>query len=698
MTETPAPAAVLADFDAYAQAVETVAAAARAYYGGADSSVDDDTYDRLLRGIGVYESEHPDQMLAESPVGKVAAGALPTGDVPHTVPMLSIDNVFDPEGLVAWVASLERRIKRAPAALTVEPKMDGLAVAVRYRDGRLDRLVTRGDGIAGEDVSHAIGTIEGLPERLPEPVSIEIRGEVLLTTEQFEAANEIRREYGATVFSNPRSGAAGTLRAKDRPYVVPMTFYGYVALPFPDDDSPFAEELRTADHSAVMARVEEFGVLTTGRTAARLRVCATVEEVQAAVDEIAALRAELPFGIDGIVIKADAAADQRDAGNGSRAPRWAIAYKLAAVHKITKLIGVDWAVGRTGVIAPRAILDPIEIDGSLVGFATLHNPADIERRGLMIGDQVSVYKAGDIIPRVEAPLVHVRTGAETPIEFPTACPQCGGELDTTQQRWRCAQGRACGLQAGILYAVGRDQLDIEGIGGRIVTQLIDTGAVADVADLFTLTRDRLLTLDRMGDKVADKLIAGIAQAATQPLSRVLCALGVRLTGRSMSRRIARHFGTMDAIRAADVEQMARVEGIGPGKATVIVAELAELADVIDKLVAAGVNMTEPGVTPGAADEPAEAGAGSGTEPGPLTGKSVVVTGAMTGALAALSRNEMNELIERAGGTASSSVSKKTSLVVAGDKAGSKRAKAETLGIPLLTPEEFADLVGTLLPA
>ncbi|MFI6586844.1 NAD-dependent DNA ligase LigA [Embleya sp. NPDC050493] len=706
MTDTPAPAAVLADFDAYAQAVEAVTAAARAYYGGADSTVDDDTYDRLLRGIGAYEREHPDRVLAESPVGKVAAGALPGGDVPHTVPMLSLDNVFDPEGLAAWAASLERRIKRPVAALTVEPKMDGLAVAVRYREGRLDRLVTRGDGIAGEDVSHAIGTIVGLPDRLSEPVSIEVRGEVLLTAEQFEIANEIRREHGATVFANPRGGAAGTLRAKDRPYVIPMTFFGYVALPLPDDESTFAEELRTADHSAVMARVEALGVLTTGRTSARLRVCTSIEDVQAAVDEIAAARAELPFGIDGVVIKADAAADQADAGSGTRAPRWAIAYKLAAVHKITRLVGVDWAVGRTGVIAPRAILDPVEIDGSVVGFATLHNPADIERRGLMIGDRVSVYKAGDIIPRVEAPLVHMRTGDETAIEFPTACPQCGGELDTTQQRWRCAQGRACGLQAGILYAVGRDQLDIEGIGGRIVTQLVASGAVADMADLFTLTREQFLALDRV-DKIADKLLAGIEEARGKPLSRVLCALGVRLTGRSMSRRIARHFGTMDAIRAADVEAMAQVEGIGPGKAAVIVAELAELAEVIDKLVAAGVNMTEPGVRPGAGAPAAEAGAASGAEQasdaapveaGPLTGKSVVVTGSMSGPLAALSRNEMNELIERAGGTASSSVSAKTALVVAGDKAGSKRAKAEKLGVAIMTPEEFADLVGALLPA
>jgi len=691
MNHTPVTVAVLADSDAYTQAVETVTAAARAYHAGAETVLDDDVYDALVRSVERYEREHPEDVVAASPVGKVAAGAVAAGDVVHPTPMLSIANVFDQAGLLAWCASLERRLGRAAGGFSVEPKMDGLAVAAHYRDGRLERLVTRGDGIAGEDVSHAIDAIEGLPDRLTEPVSIEIRGEVLLTQAQFERANEIRVEHGATVFANPRAGAAGTVRAKDRPYMIPMTFYGYAGLPASHrTEGPFAELLREGAHSAVMAEVANLGVNTTGRTPAGLRVCSSPAEIREAVDAIAALRPDLPFGIDGIVIKADDARDRADAGTGSRAPRWAVAYKLAADHRITLLVGVDWAVGRTGVIAPRAILEPVEIDGVVVGFATLHNPADIERRGLMVGDRVSVYRAGDVIRRVEVPLVHVRTGEETPIEFPLVCPQCGGDIDRSQQRWRCAQGRECGLHAGILYAVGRDQLDIEGIGGRLVTGLLDTGAVADVADLFTLTRERLLALDRMGDKVADKLLAGIEAARSRPLSRVLCALGVRGTGRSMSRRIARHFGTMDAIRAADVVEMARVEGIGESKAAVIVAELAELAGVIDKLVAAGVTMTEPGAAPETGNEPD--GSDVETGPQPLTGQAVVVTGAMTGTLAALSRNEMNELIERAGGRAASSVSAKTTLVVAGDKAGSKRAKAESLGIAIITPEEFAAML------
>jgi DNA ligase (NAD+) len=417
----------------------------------------------------------------------------------------------------------------------------------------------------------------------------------------------------------------------------------------------------------------------------------------ARVREIAAARAGLPFGIDGIVIKADLAADQRAAGSGSRAPRWAIAHKLPAVEKITRLLEVEWNVGRTGIIAPRGVLEPVVIDGSTISYATLHNPADITRRGLRLGDHVMVHRAGDVIPRVEAPVAHLRTGDEQPIAFPELCPRCGSDIDRSEERWRCAQGRNCHLVASLAYAAGRDQLDIEGLGGTRVVQLVEAGLVADLADLFALRREHLLSLDRMGETSTDNLLAALAKAQRQPLSRVLCALGIRGTGRSMSRRIARHFATMDHVRAADTEAMRQVDGIGSEKAASIVAELAELAPLIDRLAAGGVNMTEPGAVP---PSPPAAGAdGDAAAPaqdGPLAGMTVVVTGAMTGRLEKLSRNEMNELVERAGGRSSSSVSRKTTLVVAGEGAGSKRAKAEQLGIRLATPGEFATLVAALL--
>ncbi|MET8053075.1 NAD-dependent DNA ligase LigA, partial [Streptosporangium sp. NPDC005286] len=541
------PSTLLADQTAYAEAVQLALDAAAAYYGDGTSALDDDAYDRLVRGIQAYEAEHPDEVLPASPTGKVAGGAV-VGDVPHTVPMLSLDNVFGAEQLVDWAASLERRLGRPITAWSVEPKLDGLAITARYRGGRLAQLVTRGDGTAGEDVSHAIGTIVGLPARLAEPVTVELRGEVMMTTSQFEQACAKRRAHDGTTFANPRSAAAGTLRAQDRPYVCELTFFGYGALPHPDDASEPAVRLRGLPHSEVMAWVAGQGVQTPAVTDVGGIVAATLEQVQERVEQIAAKRADLAFGIDGIVIKCDLAADQAQAGFSSRAPRWAIAYKLPATEKITKLIGVEWNTGRTGVIAPRAVLEPVELDGSVVTYATLHNVADITRRGLMLGDSVVVYKAGDVIPRVEAPVVHLRTGDERPIAIPQVCPLCGDAIDASQERWRCVRGRACRVIASIGYAAGRDQLDIEGLAENRIQQMLDAGLIADFADLFYLTREQVLGLERMGETSTDNLLAAIERAKAQPLSRVFCALGVRGTGRSMSRRIARHFGSMDAVR------------------------------------------------------------------------------------------------------------------------------------------------------
>ncbi|MFJ8752742.1 NAD-dependent DNA ligase LigA [Streptomyces sp. NPDC102441] len=689
-------AAVLADTAAYAAAVEEAKRAAAAYYDAGESTLDDDAYDRLVRAIAAYEEEHPQEVLDASPTGKVAGGAA-SGDVPHTVPMLSLDNVFSAEQFVTWTASVERRIGRPVAAWSVEPKLDGLAVAARYREGRLDQLITRGDGAAGEDVSHAIGTVLGLPGRLATPATLEVRGEILMTDEQFEQANAVRTEHGAAPFANPRNGAAGTLRAKDRPYTVEMTFFAYGALALPESGELTAT-LAGLPHSEVLEYVAGLGVHTAADTAVAPLTVTTVDEVQAGVEDIAALRASLPFGIDGIVIKADLAADQRDAGSGTRAPRWAIAYKLPAVEKVTRLLGVEWNVGRTGIIAPRAVLEPVEIDGSTVSYATLHNPADITRRDLRVGDHVMVYKAGDIIPRIEAPVAHLRTGEEQPVAFPEVCPQCGSEIDMSEQRWRCVRGRDCRLVASVSYAAGRDQLDIEGLGATRVVQLVDAGLVQDFADLFTLEREQLLSLERMGETSTDNLLAAIETARARPLSRVFCALGVRGTGRSMSRRIARYFASMDRIVAADAESLQRVDGIGKEKAAAVVAELEELAPLIGKLMASHVNMTEPGATPPPepGTEPEDGAEGQDPAGLPLAGMTVVVTGAMTGALEELSRNQMNELIERAGGKSSSSVSKRTSLLVAGEKAGSKRAKAEDLGVRIAAPEEFAELVESYL--
>ncbi|MFG2296105.1 NAD-dependent DNA ligase LigA [Streptomyces sp. NPDC048603] len=669
----------------YEAALQRLREASAAYYGDGDSDLDDASYDRLRLAVLDWERANPSEVAADSPTGLVADGAAPAGDVAHTTRLLSLDNVFDAAGLLAWGASVERRLGRAPeGGFTVEPKIDGAAVAARYRDGRLVQIVTRGDGSHGEDVSHVIGQIDGLPEQLTGAVTVEVRGEVAFTQEQFETANEVRTAHGAQVFANPRNGTAGTLRAKDRPYRLRMTFWAYGAVEL--DGVPFLPA--GATHAQALAAVAAAGVRTTADSPAGLHLVAGLGEAQQRIDAIAGMRAELPVGIDGVVVKLNDTAEQEAAGFGSRFPHWAIAVKLPAVERQTVLEEVVWEVGRTGVLAPTAILAPVAIDGSTVTRATLHNPADIRRRDLHLGDTVTVYKAGDIIPRVQAAVVRLRPAGAAPVPLPEACPRCGGEIDKTQERWRCAQGTSCALPALIEYAAGREMLDIDGLGRTYVAALVDSGAVTDVADLFTLTVEQLTAASgsaKRGVRLAEQITA----AKSRPLSRVFCALGVLGTGRSMSRRIARHFGTMDAIRAADAPAMQDVEGIGPEKAPVVVEQLAALAPVIDKLVAAGVNMTEP-------DGPAAAEGGAG----PLDGKVVVVTGKMAGPLEGFGRSEMNALIERAGGRAGSSVSARTSILVAAPSAGgkpsSKAVKAAELGVEVLTPEAFAELVAPFL--
>jgi DNA ligase (NAD+) len=687
-----APADTIATEAAYLAAVAAARVAADAYYGSGESGMDDDAYDRLLRGITAWEDAHPDEVAADSPTREVAAGVT-TGDVPHLVRMLSLGNVFSAEQLVDWAASLQRRIGgRDVAGWVVEPKLDGVALAARYRDGRLVQLVTRGDGSTGEDVSHVIGDLIGLPNELAEPLTLEVRGEVLMTEDQFTAANAARVAAGGEPFANRRNASSGSLRAKDRTYKVQQTFIAYDALT--DAAHTSDPTLANLTHIDLIDRLHKLDIGTTVGSSITALACATLDEVQARIDRIGALRPDLDIELDGAVIKANTPADRADAGTGSRRPHWATAYKFPADKKITVLQGIEWNVGRTGVIAPRGILEPVEVGGTTITYATLHNPDDILRKDLRLGDRVYVLRAGEVIPRIEGAIVSHRTGNEQPIAFPDTCPRCGADIDKSEVRWRCARGRACGQVAGLSYAVSRDCLDIDGLGDAVIVQLVERNLVGDVADLFTLTRDQLLSLDRMGDKSADKLQAAIETARSQPLNRVFCALGVRKTGRSLSLRIAAHFGTMDAIQSADAAAFEAVEGIGADKAAVIVAGIAELSEVIKKLQDAGVNMAQPGFVPPSA---ADGGAGEAAEGAlPLAGMAVVVTGGMSGPLADYSRTQMNELIARAGGKASGSVSAKTNLVVAGEKAGSKLAKAEALGVEISTPEAFAQRISAYL--
>jgi len=681
----PARATPFGDREAYLAAVDEVRAAARHYYSGSTLVMDDAAYDALLARVVATEAEHPEWTVPDSPSEVVGAGGAVVGDVPHTTPMLSLDNVFDVDGLVKWAARLDRVLGRAAGGYTVEPKIDGLAVSARYVDGALAQVITRGDGRAGEDVTAQARRAVGLPHALAEPVSIEIRGEVFMTEADFALANELRTGHGEPAFAHPRSAAAGTLRAVDRAYAAPLSFlaYGVHGL----------DPAQHLSHSAAMAYVASLGVATTARSGAGMPVCATIDEVVAAVEALGARRLSLGFGVDGAVIKADLAADRDDAGSSSRAPRWGVAFKFPADTRTTKLLRIEVQVGRTGVITPVAVLEPVQISGVTVTSATLHNFDDLVRRNVRAGDTVFVRRAGDVIPEVTGAKLDERPADSEPFAPPSVCPRCGGEIDRSQKRWRCTRGRSCGARESLAYYTARTSMDIEGLGDKIIDLLVRAGLVTDPADLYDLDVAALMPLDRMGEVSASKLVANIQASKAQPLSRVLTGLGLRMTGRSMSRRLARHFGTMDALLAASVEDLQAVEGVGPERAVTIAAELVELRPVIDKLIARGVSMTEPDATGPSPASPSAAAPGDEPAPLPLrkpdgTPMTVVVTGSVPG----LTRDEGNEAVERLGGRSSGSVSKRTDLVVVGDGAGSKAAKAADLGIPVMPADRFASLL------
>ena len=424
--------------------------------------------------------------------------------------------------------------------------------------------------------------------------------------------------------------------------------------------------------------------------------CATVDDLLAAIESLDKARGTLGFAIDGAVIKADDPADRDAAGSSSRAPRWAIAHKFPADTRTSRLAAIEVQVGRTGVITPVAVLEPVQVGGVVVTSATLHNFDDLVRRDVRVGDTVFVRRAGEVIPEITGAKLDERPAdaqAFTPPEF---CPRCGGEIDRSQKRWRCVQGRACGAGESLAYFAARDSMDIEGLGDKVINALVAASLVTDPADLYDLDADTLAQLDRLGRTSAAKLVANIEASKTQPLSRVLTGLGVRMTGRSMSRRLARHFASMQELCAASVEQLQEVEAVGPERAATIAAELIDLAPVITKLTERGVNMVEPGVTPASARAAASASEDADAGPAvrlPLhkedgTPMTVVVTGSVPG----LTRNEGNEAVERLGGKSSGSVSKRTDLVVVGDGAGSKAAKAEELGVRVMPSDRFAALL------
>ncbi len=669
----------------YDQAVSDIAKASRAYYESDALTMDDATYDTLLREVAKAEAEHPEWSVGAST--SVAAGALSGGDVVHSSKMLSLDNAMNSTELREWFQRLSDQLGTSSTEFVVEPKLDGLALSATYADGRLVRAATRGDGSSGEDVTSRVMSIKGLPSTLRYPISVELRGEVFMTDDDFVAANDLRvKSEGKPPFVNPRNGAAGALRSQSGP-TFPLSFACYGAYGFTDEIDGYGFVDTDGDYAESMNFVRHLGVTTARMTAGLDEWAVTgIDKIERVINSFANVRETLGFGIDGAVVKANSAADRVRAGESSKAPRWAIAFKYPAQERLTTLVNVNWQVGRTGVITPRAEITPTEVGGVTVTFATMHNVDHIERNGWRIGDTVGIRRAGDVVPELLAPIPENRANTTTyEIELPTACPQCGSPIDKSEARWRCSRGRTCGAVEAISYAVSRDALDIEGMGSKLVEQLVKSNRVLDVADLFTLTSLELSKFERMGKTSADNIINQIETAKSQPLARFITALGIRGTGRSLSRRIAAALGSLTNLRDASPLTLQWIDGIGTEKAALIVSELVDLRDGIDKLLALGFDH--------GGEKESVAPSRQITREGILTGKTVVVTGTMTVAFADYSRNDMNELIESFGGRSSSSVSKNTSLVVAGKSAGSKLTKAQELGITVLTPHEFVEMLG-----
>lgn len=696
MTETSAPGAI-SDKDAFLALADELRVAASAYYAGDGSQVmDDATYDTKMRCLRdaaeVYGWGDADDLLTS------VAGGQGVGDVAHEATMLSLDNAMDDAEMAQFFARVSRGVGGDGEDINwvVEPKFDGMALEVVYQGGRLCRVVTRGNGLVGEDVTRLASTVSGIPATIDYDGGLVVVGECVMTHQDFAEANRIRLAHGDRPFANPRNAVAGSLRSKHRTYQVPLSFYAYGAT----WAQASAGSYGAATYSGELAQLRVLGFSTAADV---LAFDGAVRGTEAALERIAAIeasRAAFQMDTDGAVVKADQLRIRTALGASSRAPRWAIARKFAPDTRETDLLDIEVAVGRTGNLSFTAKVAPVHVGGVTITSVTVHNVSEIARKGLRLpgpdgtAQRVVVRRAGEVIPEIVGVADSSPTDDRTTaFVAPQCCPN-GHELDTTSSIiWTCVKGRECGVSAGIRYAVSRDCLDIEGMGGRIVDALVESGAVADVADLFELDMAQLLAVPRLGQSNTTKILAQIDVAKTLPLARIITALGIRGTGRSMSRRIASHFVTMDALRAASVETLAAIEGIGPVKAASIHEELKDLGPVLDRLSAAGIGGGSPDsqTATGGDEEVAGDARQASSAPAPLAGIVVCVTGAMTGALGHYSRNEVHELIESLGGRASSSVSAKTTYLLTADPDTStgKGKKARELGIEIISPDEFA---------
>ncbi|MDT8880076.1 NAD-dependent DNA ligase LigA [Halomonas saccharevitans] len=642
------------------------------YYVLDEPRLTDADYDRRLRRLQVLEEANPELVTADSPTQRV--GAAPDAGFPevaHAVPMLSLDNAFSEEEVKAFVRRVADRLEAhgEPLAFCCEPKLDGAAVSLVYEHGELVAGVTRGDGRTGEGITSNLRTLRSIPLRLrgdDPPALLEVRGEVIISHAGFEALNDRAREEDTKVFANPRNAAAGSLRQLD-PRVTatrPLEFSAYQV-------ARIEPEQGDASHSQLMARLGDFGF----RTSQELAV---VEGAEGIIDYCRALgekRDRLGYDIDGVVIKVDDLRLQRELGFVARAPRWATSFKFPAQEETTRLNDVEFQVGRTGAITPVARLEPVSVAGVTVSNATLHNADEIARLDVRIGDTVAIRRAGDVIPKVVRVLEERRPVDAETIVFPEHCPACGSQIEHLEGEVvaRCSGGLFCPAQRkeALKHFASRRALDIDGLGEKLIEALVEREWVITPADLFRLEAQRLAELPRMGTKSSENLVAALDKAKRTTLARFIFALGIREVGETTAANLARHFGSLEALMAADVAALESVDDVGPIVAAHVHTFFRQPhnRETIEDLLACGLSWQEETI---------------GERPQPLAGQSWV----LTGTLESMTRDEGKARLQALGAKVAGSVSKKTACVVAGDAAGSKREKAEQMGVPVIDEDEL----------
>lgn len=642
--------------------------------------IPDAEYDRLMVQLRELETAHPDLITPDSPTQRVGAAPLATFEqVRHEVPMLSLDNTFDEAGFLAFNKRVQDRLKSTDElTYCCELKLDGLAVSLLYEDGLLVRAATRGDGTTGENITANVRTIHAIPLRLHGdniPARVEVRGEVFITESGFEKLNEEARRTGAKVFANPRNAAAGSLRQLDPRITAkrPLTFFCYGFGLLEGGEMP-------ASHWQRLQQFKAWGLPVTDR----IRLAHSADEVLAFYRQVEQERPSLGFDIDGVVIKVDSQALQEQLGFVARAPRWAVAFKFPAQEQMTFVRDVEFQVGRTGAITPVARLEPVQVAGVVVSNATLHNADEIARLGLRIGDKVVIRRAGDVIPQVVNVVESERPAETREIVFPSHCPVCGSDVERVEGEvvTRCTGGLICGAQRkeALKHFVSRRAMDVDGMGDKIIDQLVEKEYVLTPADLFRLTAGKLTGLDRMGPKSAQNVVDALEKAKSTTLARFLYALGIREVGEATAANLANHFGELEKVMNADLDALIEVQDVGKVVATHVrnfMDEESNRAVIRDLTEEIGVHWPQVEVINVEEID------------SPFAGKTVV----LTGSLSQMNRDDAKERLVALGAKVSGSVSKKTDLLIAGEAAGSKLAKAQELGIPVIDEAEMIRLLG-----